>query len=112
MAGWEDRLAAEDAAEFREWLAHQEDVVAPAMAESRVILSIAPTGKPDAKFCVETGLALMMDKPIILLVDRGAHVPAKLRLVADEVIEVNLSDPRDAAAASKKVAAAMARLGA
>lgn len=108
---WLGKLSEAEHAEWRRWADHQEGVVFPAMKDSRVILSIAPPGKPDAKFCAETGMALLLGKPIILIVGRGMAIPGKLRLVADEVIEVNLDDPADAAEAGKKVAAAMARLG-
>lgn len=112
MPDWTDAMSKDERDAWEDWLRYQQGTVLPAMRDSKVILSIAPLGKPDAKFCVETGMALMLDKPIILLVDRGAHVPPKLRLVADEIIEADINDEADRARIAPLVAAAMQRLGA
>lgn len=115
MASWEDKLSAAERASLREWAGYQEGTVLPAMEEAAVVISVAPSGKPDAKFCVELGFMIMLGKPVILVVDKSAApVPAKLRQVADEVIEVDLvsKDPAQAAKARELVRAAMARLGA
>ncbi len=115
MTDWADKLSSAEKAEFWGWIAHQEGVVLPALEDSRVVMSIAPSGKPDAKFCVELGFALMLGKPLILLVDRdAAPVPDKLRRVADEVVEVSMrsKDPAVMAADGASIKAAMARLGA
>lgn len=39
------------------------------------------------------GAAIMLDKPLILMVPHGSEIPAKLRLVADLLLEVDRSDP-------------------
>lgn len=46
------------------------------------------TGKPDAKIMVETGAAVLLDKPIILAVFNRFEIPNKLRRVADEIVEL------------------------
>jgi len=76
------------------WLKDALDNLVPKMANSSVVVSLVPTGVTDIKFAVETGLALMLDKPIVLMVGPGASVPAKLAKVADAIVEYgDLSDP-------------------
>lgn len=113
MADWTDALTRAEQREFQAWARHQAEEVLPAMEDSAVVMSIAPMGKPDSKFCVELGFALMLGKPVILLVDkRAAPIPGKLRQVADEIVEVDLAsdDPAVAAADRERVGAALARL--
>jgi len=64
--------------------------------KSAVVVSIVPReGQLDEKFSRETGLAVCLDKPIILLVPPGAIVPNKLWAVADRVVSTgkSLDDP-------------------
>lgn len=112
MPDWTDHLDAGEREELAAWKDHQEQKVLPAMESSRIVLSIAPSdGRPDAKFCVELGFAIMLGKPIIMIARRDAALPARLLAVADEVIRVDLDDPADARRAQALVAAAMERLG-
>lgn len=104
--GWHEDLTDAERAEFRKWADHQESVVRPAMEGSAYVMSIAPR-KPDAKFCVELGMALMLGKPLILIVTPGAVVPDRLRAVADAVIETDMADEKGTQA---KIGAALARL--
>lgn len=72
--------------EFAKWA---EDVIigmAPKMAESAFVVSLVSPGKGDVKFWVELGASIMMNKPILAVVLKGAEVPPKLRLVADEIV--------------------------
>jgi nucleoside 2-deoxyribosyltransferase len=65
----------------------------PKVAGSAVCAAIVPTNEEnwlDAKFCVELGVMIMLDKPIVALVQPGAKVPEKLKLVADEIIEADI----------------------
>ena len=68
----------------------------PKMANSAVAVSIVPDKENhvDAKFCVELGVMIMLDKPIIALVQPGVKIPEKLKLVADEIVEADITtDP-------------------
>lgn len=80
----------------------------PKLRDSVANISIMPTGPADVKFAVELGMTLMLNKPIILLVQRGQQVSPKLVRVVDEILEIDLSD---AQATSKSIQAALARLG-
>jgi hypothetical protein len=67
------------------------------MDDSAFCVSIVPR-KPenydDIKWCIELGMMIMLDKPIIAVVHPGTEVPSKLVLVADAIIEMDLGDPR------------------
>ena len=60
----------------------------PKLRDSAVYLGITPED-PDPKYCLELGMAIMLDKPIILLIPEGRTIPRDSHLwrVADEVIE-------------------------
>lgn len=65
----------------------------PKLKESAACVSICPDrgGELDAKFCVELGAMIMLDKPIIALVAPGQDIPAKLALVADHVVVADIT---------------------
>lgn len=56
-------------------------------------------GKADAKMCLEIGASVLMEKPLVVLVTKGAYLPPKLRLLATEIVEVSYPmDEHDKAA--------------
>lgn len=72
----------------------------PKVRDSGLFLTITPSdGKPDAKFCLELGYALMLDKPIITLKRPDQTIPGKLFLVSDKIVEVDIRDTDEAALA-------------
>lgn len=60
---------------------------------SDICVSITPRGAPDAKFCVELGLAIMLNKPIVAVIQPGTQVPEKLTRVVDRFVEADLDNP-------------------
>jgi hypothetical protein len=57
---------------------------------------LAPsTGEPDVKFSVELGMSIMLDKPILAVVQPGAKVPDHLARVADLIVECDMNNPAD-----------------
>lgn len=61
------------------------------MADSAMCVSLVPhDGATDAKFAVELGYAIMLDKPIIAVVPPGRTVPDGLRRVAYAVVEADM----------------------
>jgi hypothetical protein len=66
---------------------HARRTLFPMIRDSRVYLGICPAA-PDAKWCLELGAAIMFDKPLLFVVRPGVAVPAKLRRIADGVVEV------------------------
>lgn len=51
------------------------------------------TGKVDWKLAIETGAAVLLDKPIILCVAPGTRIPDKVVRIADHIIEGDLTTP-------------------
>lgn len=108
MAEWFDDPAA------RAWLRRAKRDLVPKMRESQIVLSLY-NGEPDAKLAVETGFAVLLDKPIIGLVTPGCTPSAKFVAICDELIEadmdhdINTAEGR--ASVQARLTAAMKRLG-
>lgn len=69
------------------WARHVLNDMLPKLASSSVTISLVPEDREgDVKFWVELGASIMMDKPIIAVLLGDAPIPAKLALVADEIV--------------------------
>jgi hypothetical protein len=84
----------------------------PKLFESAFAVSIMPgardkPNKGDAKYWIELGASIMYEKPIILVVVEGAHIPQKLQKVADEIV---VMDPNDMDSAAQDIQAAIERM--
>lgn len=82
----------------KKWLRAVLDGMAPKVQGSAATISLVPghDGKfseGDAKFWVELGASIMMDKPIIAVAEPGQVIPERLKRVADVVLYVDLSAP-------------------
>ena len=64
----------------------------PSLQDSMVMVSFVPTEVTDIKFAVELGVAIMLDKPLIIVVQNGTKVPSKILACADRILEVNRFD--------------------
>lgn len=64
----------------------------PKVEDSSICISLCPQdeNRVDAKFCVELGVMIMLDKPIIAVLAPGAELPRKLALVADRVVYADI----------------------
>ncbi|HJV99431.1 MAG TPA: hypothetical protein VJ617_10085 [Arthrobacter sp.] len=84
-----------DDPDYREWEEHVRKVLIPILNDSAATINMVPAGaEPDVKFAVELGLSILMDKPIICLVQPGSRIPAALVRAADEIVEVDIKgDP-------------------
>jgi hypothetical protein len=71
----------------REWLERAETEMGPKMRQSTLAVHIVPDDAGDAKFWVEVGAAICMDKPIVLAVAPGRQIPMKLAMVADAIVD-------------------------
>jgi hypothetical protein len=76
-----------------EWAKHVLDEVVPKIEGSTVTISLVPTGETDVKFAVELGLSIMLDKPILAVVQPGTKIPGHLARVADRIVEFRDDDP-------------------
>lgn len=90
-----------------EWRAHAEHFrknVLPQIVGSARCLAIVPeTDKFDAKFALEIGAMVVLDKPIVLLVMRGRPISPRLARVADKIIECDLSSESGQRAAQQRL---------
>jgi len=82
-----------DDPDFKAWAERVRAHVLPMINESALTMSLVPTGDTDIKFAVELGLSIMLDKPIIAVVQPGTKVPKHLVRVADEIVEADLDNP-------------------
>lgn len=66
----------------------------PKVMDSAVCISLAPSENSlDAKFCVELGVMIMLNKPIIAVARPGDEIPPKLALVADKIVHADIATP-------------------
>jgi nucleoside 2-deoxyribosyltransferase len=103
---WLDELAPAYRDEWDRFVEHVRRDTLVKMDGSAFVISLLPRGQVDIKFAVEFGMAIMLDKPIVAIAMPGSKVPARLRLVVDEIIEADL-DTEDG---REKIAAAIERL--
>lgn len=82
----------------KDWVKHVKEEMIPAIDDSAYIMSLVPNADDvDVKFAVELGLSIMLDKPIVAIVQPGTPVPKKLLTVADHIITADLSSDSDRA---------------
>jgi nucleoside 2-deoxyribosyltransferase len=92
--------------EAQRWIADVQENMVPRMQASGAVVSIQ-AGKTDVKHAVELGMALLLDKPLILAVTPGVEVPERLRRAADDVIVFDMTEPE---ATAQRVRDAMDRI--
>jgi hypothetical protein len=97
---WEAELTPDERSEWDAFVDHFRRDALAKISDSAFVASIVPTDEFDVKFAVETGAAIMLGKPILLIVAPGASVPGKLALVADRIVEADIDtqEGRDAVA--------------
>lgn len=76
-------------AAWTDYAAHFREKVLPRLTESEVFLSVGTETAEmfDVKQAVELGAALLLDKPILLVVPKGRQLNPHLRRCADAVVE-------------------------
>ena len=73
---------------WRDYSEHFRSVVLPQLMSSGMFLSIGSERKDfDVKQATETGAALLLGKPLLLIVPRGRIMPAGLRRAADIIVD-------------------------
>lgn len=106
MGDWLDELNPDERQGWDDFVDHFRRDALQKLDESAFVASLLPRGDFDVKFAVETGAAIMLDKPILLIAQPDAHVPRKLLAVADEVVYVDI----DTEVGRREVADAIARM--
>jgi len=95
-----------------EFAAYQRTHTVKAMESSAYVMSVIPApGKVDVKFAVELGMAIMLDKPIIAMVQPGTPIPPRLRKVVDAVIVADLDTATGRQQAIRQIKEFTARFG-
>jgi hypothetical protein len=91
MKDWLSKLTGAERKEWDDWAKNIENDLVPKLESSAMVMSLMPrSGKPDAKFAVELGMAIMLDKPIIVMAEPGQAIPSKLSAIADAVVVADL----------------------
>jgi hypothetical protein len=75
---WEDP-------DWKKFAEHADKTLAPMVDDSAITLTLF-NGKVDPKLAVETGYAVLLDKPFVFLVKTGTQVPDNLRRLAVRII--------------------------
>jgi hypothetical protein len=80
-----------DSNQFRSWADTMRTRLIPEMRDSANVLMIAPNMSAgfDIEFALQIGASILLEKPLILLVDRKRSIPPKLRAIADRIIETD-----------------------
>lgn len=89
-ADWFGSLSPAEQEQWRQIEQHSRESTAKLIAQSSVVVSCVPHGKPDIKYAIELGLSIMMDKPIIVVAPPGRELPAALQRVATRVVIADL----------------------
>jgi hypothetical protein len=99
---------------FRAWADDMRKRLIPNMKDSANVLMIAPNLDSgfDIEFALQIGATILLEKPLILLVDRKRTIPPKLRAIADRVIETDLENLNvNGSDIQKQIAQAMTDFG-
>lgn len=84
---WADDLDAGGRAEWQRFVQFQREHTVKGIESSAFVMSLVPGGRPDIRFAVELGLAIMPGKPVIAVAQPVPPVPPGLRKAAAAVIE-------------------------
>lgn len=74
---------------YQAWAQRIRRELVPMLEDSAASVTLVSPKGPDVKFAVELGLSIMMEKPIIAVVQPGMKIPKGLAKVADEIVEVD-----------------------
>lgn len=106
MSDWTDDLSKKERKEWNRFVDHFRRDTLEKMESSAFVMSLVPEEGFDVKFALELGAAIMLDKPIMAIVQPGAQVPPKLREVCEEIVEADI----DLEEGRKAITAAISRM--
>jgi hypothetical protein len=91
---------------FVSWAQRMRLYLVPKMESSgSVAFLMGPGGDVDIEQALQLGLCILMGKPLIVVVTDGREVPAKLRAIADHIVEGDLADETTRAAMNAAIEA-------
>jgi hypothetical protein len=79
--------------DVKEWARRVLADLVPKISTSACTISLMPTVETDVKFAVELGFSIMLDKPIIAVIQPGQQIPARMLRVVDEIVEGPIDAP-------------------
>lgn len=92
-----------------EYAEHARNDMLPKMKGSAITLALVPEGNDvDPKMACELGYMIMLDKPILAIVQPGTKVPNNLVKVATEIVE--MGESMDDPAFQQRMAEALRRM--
>ncbi len=103
MGDWLGELDEKERKEWDAFVKHARTETLVNMTKSSAVISIAPAGKPDIKFCVELGMSIMLSKPIVIIIAAGQEIPQKLRVIANDVIEADIDTEKGREEVAKRL---------
>lgn len=90
--------------EFKKWLADAGKDSGEKIANSAAFIGIGTTNYMENPLCaLQLGLAILMDKPIYMIVDKSRPVPKALVKVADCIERVDMDSAVDKVRAQKSI---------
>jgi len=93
-----------DNEKYKEWMHRVIKDSGSKIADSKVYLSLFSEGSDrDPQCLLELGIAMMLDKPIVVVATEGVKIPENLRKVAVIVENVDSSIPSDMKRAMRSV---------
>lgn len=90
------RFSEDEVAELESWLTENTSEILPKMRASRVCLAVLLPDHIDPFLALQVGMALLLDKPLIIIGVDNAWLPERVRQLADVVIEGSMKDPATA----------------
>lgn len=94
---WENELDPVDRVVWEQFVKQTREDAMQKIDASAFVMSLVPKEEPDIKFCVELGLSVMYDKPLVIVVAPETRIPERLQRLADEVIvcDIDTAEGRD-----------------
>lgn len=75
--------------EWQEFINEARTEAVDKIAQSNIVVQLVPD-EVDIKVALEVGVAVLLDKPLVVVALPGRQVSEKLALVADEVVHADL----------------------
>jgi len=97
-----------ESAAWKRYAKHAQDELVPKLRASAMTISLMPSdGDFDAKFALELGASIMLDKPIVIVASPGQVLPAALERIAVAVVRGDLADTTTRANIQQAIEAAL-----
>ena len=88
----EDNLDSDELKEWQDFVSFQREHMIKLMEQSAMVMSIVPANADDIDvgYALQTGAAILLDKPIVVIAAEGREIPPKLAKVADKILRIDI----------------------